>query len=172
MDKDQFWGIVGRALEAEPTDVEERGEIVTDELCDLGVEQVIGYDRMYAEKAIDLYNWDMVMAATLLLGELDSQRFDDVRAWVMSRGRATFKAVRAEPDSLAEFVGEGRNPDGTFEAPTFRRAASVAYDEMEGHAIPEAFPPPAEPLGEPWDDSDEQLRDRLPRLYAAIRGGS
>ena len=170
MDKEQFWGIVSAALDAEPADVNERGEIVIDQLCDMSVDQVIAFDRMYNEKAVALYTWDMVMATYLVLGDLAPDKFDDFRAWIISRGRTAHKLVRGNPDELVTLIGE-QNPDGTYAARQFRDAANVAYRELQGHDLPEpAFPPPAEPLGTPWDDSEEQLKQRLPRLYAATRG--
>ena len=170
MEKQTFWTLIATGLEEQPDDVAERREVVIDVLCDLDAHDILGFDRLFNEKSTAACTWDLFMAAFLMNGDgLDMNEFEAFRAWLISRGEAVYKAALEDPESLADLCGEA-NPDKTCLAPAWPRVAAEAYQEMEGHAMPEGIPPPVEPLGEEWDESDEQLQKRLPKLYAKCRG--
>jgi hypothetical protein len=170
MEKQTFWSILDTALSEQPGDAAERREIVIDQLCELSAHDILGFDRLFNEKSTAACTWDLFMAAHLMNGNrLDIVEFEGFRAWLISRGESVYKAALEDPETLVEFCGKA-NPDGLCVAPAWSQCAAEAYQETEGHAMPEGLPNPIEPLGEEWDETDDALKARLPKLYAKCRG--
>lgn len=168
MDKQLFWKLIAEANAEGKGNDEAACDALTDKLCELSGPDILTFDRIWREEVDDAFVWDLWIAAALLLDGADGNDFNAFRNWLVGRGEQRYKSAVQDPDSLADLAGTF----GNVNLMLMFDAAADAYVETVGHDIPEpTLPPPMEPLGEAWDGSEEMAQQRLPKLYAATRGG-
>jgi hypothetical protein len=114
---------------------------------------------------------------------MSDDSFMDFRAWLISRGRAVYETVLADPDALADavpglIVGEGHSAElyGAVAAELYedRCGESPPNDFERCRALVEASIPAAEralrdsPLATAWWEDDDSLERLYPRLAALV----
>ena len=110
---------------------------------------------------------------------MSDDRFEYFIGWLILRGREGFETVVADPDSLAEIVGEHDRGDLSYEGYPGCDAWIAATGSSGGVAGWEAFVAAGEARHgeyhripqldeELWLDDHEQLRRRLPSLAARL----
>jgi hypothetical protein len=114
------------------------------------------------------FQWDLWGAAYLIGGGCSDDGFADFRNWLISMGRRVFEEAVSSADSLAQVVDAPGVEDVFFEE--FSHVAAEAYEELTGRELPgETGRGPDVPAGEEWSEEGEELRKRLPRLWALKR---
>jgi hypothetical protein len=89
------------------------------------------------------------------------------RRWLVSRGHDVYEAALADPDSLAELETQ----PGIWEFESIYYVARKAFRKKGGdgdvrdYSEPEAGLAGPGPSGEPFDDGEEHLMRRYPRLW-------
>lgn len=124
-------------------------------------------DHWYAasEKARKWPVWD---AACVLLGWVIDDSFEDFRAWMISRGRASFEAVVEDSDNLADLADELLATRWAVVEQLDPIARWVAHETATGEFPPRNradTPEQGRPGGERIDLADEHaVRRHFPRL--------
>jgi hypothetical protein len=167
MDQKMFWTIVDRSREKAGGAPDAHSKTLEAALLELDADDIEAFDRMFRSYLAQAYSWDLWGAAYIIGGGCSDDGFTDFRAWLISKGQAVYEAALRDADSLADVVGE---TDGDAQFEEFTYAASKAWEQKLNKA-PEDFPwedsgQAAEPSGEPWDEDDDALAARFPKLFS------
>jgi hypothetical protein len=165
-DETEFWETIDSTRAAADGDPEDHAELLTERLLQFDPEAVLEFARYFESRYNRAYRWDLWGAATVLLGEADSDAFDYFRCWLIGQGREIFEGALHDPDALADLLDDfDEEVDGDGEDLGY--AADEAYEQLTGAPTPDlGIPPqPAEPEGVPADFSSEALAERYPRLW-------
>lgn len=172
MAEDRFWSIVG-ASTARESDPDAQLEALHAELGKLTPVELEAYESRFAELLRRTYRWDLWGAAYVAQGGASDDGFEYFRCWLISKGRAVFDAVAANPDHLAEIAGTpgaSLGVDGVLEFEAFAYAAREAWARKtgrDGGEMPTAADMiyvGATPAGAHWDEAE--LPARFPKLWA------
>jgi hypothetical protein len=133
----------------------------------------MAFDRMMSRS----YSWDLWGAASVVHGGCSDDGFEYFRRWLISRGRATFEAALADPDSLASVDIEA-GVDGMFEFESIYYVAVEVYETATGNDVRDEQDGDREcsdishgPSGTEFDDSEDALTEQYPQL-SALYGAS
>lgn len=173
MDDNGFWDIIDATLPGE--DVEEQTTLLQERLGPLTVEELLSFDEHYTRASHALFTWELWRAAEAMIGWCSEDVFADFRSWVISRGRARYEAIVAEPDlGLSEVDIETDEDIGSAES--FGAAVGVVYREKVGRDMfddfedrpsadfPEFAPTGVDPGGDP-----ESIDAAYPRITARFK---
>jgi hypothetical protein len=148
-------------------------------LADLADDEVLAFAAEYEKAKVRAYTWELWGAGYVVMQGCSDDGFKEFRNWLISEGRATFEAVLAEPDRLAELATIPVSPEpelgdwpmlpeldlivlgrlGAFDSPD-------PMDDARLVEISRSFPPiPSQPAGTAWEESDAVLSTRYPRLW-------
>ena len=184
MDTGDFWAIIETAR-ASAGDSRPFDEALVDHLATRSEQEILDYQEKFDEAQQALYRWNVWAAAYLIGGGCSDDSFMDFRAGLIAQGRDWYQKAADSPDSLAghpAVVSAARRPwDNPLFYEKVNYAASYAFERVSGddHAFYDALDSREErdhapsDMGEDFDFDDEQeMRRRLPRLYALCRGNS
>lgn len=172
MTEDRFWTIIDRTIvfEAEP---ERQLEALRQILGELTPAEIEAFERAFQGQQARAYSWDLWGAAYVLHGGASDDGFEYFRRWLISKGRAVFERVLADPDSLAMILV----PDivAVCEFEEFAHVAGKVWAEKTGvdpwsdpqgrYPYP-GMPPATEPSGVPFEEDAVHLAKRYPQLWA------
>jgi Protein of unknown function (DUF4240) len=167
MDEAAFWQLTADTRQAAGGDTERQSELLEERLRRLPGEQIAEFQRIRHRLDEQAYSWELWGAAYVIEDGCSDDCFRDFRAYLISLGRAPYEAALRDPDSLAPVVEDAETGD-------WENADSVAGDAYES-AVGEDIPADdsdlsGDPLGEPWDDEDQDaLAQRYPRLAERFR---
>ncbi len=163
MTNQDFWEIVKKARDASPSDAAEGLRAV---LMGRSLDEVVAFDTIFDELFAKAYLWDLWGAAYLIEGGCSDDGFIDFRYGLISLGEEIYTRAIADPDSLADFGKSDARCVIPYEE--YGYVAREVYEARCGEEMPERETThPAEPAGDDWDfESEEQARERLPRLFA------
>jgi hypothetical protein len=169
MEDDSFWQILAQSRASAGGSIEDQTDSLTTALAGLPAQEIAAFDVAFTAHRDELYSWDLWGAAYLMMGGCSDDCFTDFRSWVIAQGEDYFKAVRADPQALAD--GRLEDAGQVGEAELLSYAAMDAYVEATGRDIFMDYPShpgpetATEPTGQEWDEGDEDaLRARYPRL--------
>ena len=126
-------------------------------------EDIVRFQTDFQEQLARSHSWNLWGAAYVINTGCSDDCFEYFRAWLISRGRAAFDAVVANPDSLADLPDF--RPGAEFE--DILHVAAEAYRAKTGNDLPTTIFSKAErpKLVQDWDfDDDEELARRYPKL--------
>lgn len=136
---------------------------------------LLSFRDCWEEADTRAFTWPVWDASCLLLGWVSDDVFGDVRAWIISHGRAVLDRIAADPDNLLELAHDVDATE-TGDAERLNMLVWNVWFELAG-GCDEALPPSRSPGGGPTGDridlNDMQaVRDRFPRLaeFAGITG--
>ena len=126
MTSEQFWQII-EATQAPKQ--EEQLELFKGQLQRFSAQELIEFERIFVEHSFAAYSWDLWLVAWLCQGGMCSDDgFMDFRAWLISRGRATYETALADADSLVDEMRQTEHPE--FEL--FGYVPSQTYRALTG----------------------------------------
>jgi hypothetical protein len=166
----RFWEIIEGARDEAASAVDAVRRLER-RLCELTLEELIGFHRWLSAYNHALFRDDLRAASAVLLGKNDVDTFAGFRGWLIVQGQAAVHAAVHELDSLLEHA---RHPPAACQRLLFveslaanAHATYLGYlPEAECEAIPDRatwspdWTAPAAAIGE--------LRARLPRLSAGL----
>lgn len=170
MPEDRFWEIIEHRL-GPGVDPDARMETLRASLRDLSLKEVIAFEVTFRRLLNEAYSWDLWGAAYVIHGGSSDDGFEYFRRWLVSRGRDAYRAAMADPDSLADLALEPTGPFGVWEFEEYYYVALEVFEEKGGegdvrdHSEPEAGLGTAGPSGEPFEDDEDHLSRRYPRLW-------
>jgi hypothetical protein len=142
-------------------------------------EEILQYQDRFDEMYLAVYRWDLWAAAYLIGGGCSDDSFMDFRAGLIAQGRDWYRRAAALPDSLADHPAVAAAAGRPWDNPLFYEeaayAASYAFERVtgDGQAFWAAVGPRSSgsaDMGEDFDfDDDQEMRTRLPRLFALCR---
>jgi hypothetical protein len=110
----------------------------------------------------EAYTWDLWGAAYIVDGGCSDDSFMDFRSWLIAQGRDFYYSMRSNPDSLAAVDAERIAVD--WEGIAY--VATAAFEAVAGEEMPSVHLENHEVLGEEWDEDGDDLKNRLPLLWA------
>lgn len=169
MPADKFWHIIERAAQSDH-DPDAHEEALRAALRELSLEEIISFEVAFRRYLNNAYTWDLWGAASAVHGGCSDDSFEYFRRWLVSKGRDVYEGALVDPDSLAQLdVRPG--PDGVWEFETIYYVALQIFQEKDGegdvrdYSEREAgFGGPG-PSGEPFEDNEEHLARRYPKLW-------
>lgn len=169
MPADQFWEIIERTAPS-GREASAQAQALQTILRELSPEQIISFEIAFRRYLNAAYTWDLWGAAFVVQGGCSDDGFEYFRRWLVSRGRDTYEAALADPDSLAEFEG-WPGPFGVWDFEEIYYVAKRVFEENGGkgdvrdYSESEAGLGGPEPSGEPFDEDEEHLAQRYPKLW-------
>ena len=170
MSDEKFWNIVNHNA-ASDNDPDARLDALRVALRELSLEDIIAFEAAFRAFLNKAYTWDLWGAGYVIHGGCSDDGFEYFRRWLVSRGRAAYEAALADPDSLADLALEPMGPEEYWEFEEFYYIATEIFAEKGGegdvgdHSEPEAGLGGPEPSGEPFDEDEEHLAKRYPKLW-------
>jgi hypothetical protein len=174
MDRDQFWSMIETARQASGGDVEQQEAVLKAELRRLPLAEVIGFHRVLEHLQAESFSVELWGAAEAIVDKVSEDHFYGFRGWLVAQGQGAYQAAVADPDSLAGLpglrAGEGMLAWG--EAMWF--VAAEVHQERTGGQLPPEASWRTELIGSwwPYDQHQEELRRRYPRLWARFRAAT
>ncbi|HET6249660.1 MAG TPA: DUF4240 domain-containing protein [Tepidisphaeraceae bacterium] len=165
MDDSTFWNIIETAARAAGGDADATTDGVRVRLTHLQPGEIESFQTILGKMLNLAYSYPLWGAAYLINGGCSDDGFEYFRCWLITRGRETFEAALAEPDSLAGVVTPDEE-DSEHECESLLYVARRAYETVAGVKMAAGGRGQArKPSGSAWDfdDQDERAR-RLPRL--------
>lgn len=170
MDIDQFWQLIEESRKAiDPTrkdgNLERQCREIAALLSSLPLHEIVSFRDHFQDRMIAAYDYSLWAAAYLIGQGCSDDGFMDFRSWLISMGRDAYEQALEDPDSLADVV---RRPG--IESIFFEEFPSVpdqVYEQRAGQEMPD-YPGeyPDSPTGQRRGESDTELRQRFPRLWA------
>ena len=167
LSKNEFWSLIDHSalLEADP---EAQLADLRASLDRLSAEQIADFERIFDETMRQSYSWDLWGAAYLANGGASDDGFEYFRCWLISKGRAVFESVRADPDTLAEVLAPGAGGDLEFE--DFAYVARNAWSAKTGRdwndmPVIANMAYDNKPSGTAFSEKPADLAKRYPKLW-------
>lgn len=170
MPDDRFWQIIEHKLGPDIDPAARLGTLYT-LLRDLSLKEIIAFEVTFRRLLNEAYSWDLWGAAYVIHGGSSDDGFEYFRRWLVSRGRDAYEAALADPDSLADLPLEPTGPFGVWEFEAYYYVAVEVFEEKGGegdvrdHSETEAGLGMDGPSGVPFEDDEDHLRERYPRLW-------
>jgi hypothetical protein len=169
MPADKFWQIIARAAKADH-DPDAHMEALRTELRELSLYEIIAFEVAFRRYLNEAYTWDLWGAAYVIHGGCSDDGFEYFRRWLVTRGRDVYERALADPDGLAqEDVRPGH--DDVWEFELIYYVAREIFDEkggegdVRGYSEVEAGGGGPGPSGEPFEEDEQHLARRYPKLY-------
>ena len=168
MNEDQFWNLIANAKSASDGDTESHLEAIKGALVELTAEEIVGFEKVFGELKDKAFHWDLWAAAYIIGGGCSDDAFMDFRNWLILSGQSVYERALLDAESLAE-LDLGPDADMDVFVEEFAYLASEVYEEKTGIQMP--YPDrdfPADPIGEPWEEDGDDLKQRFPRLWSKL----
>ncbi|GLY91336.1 DUF4240 domain-containing protein [Actinoallomurus iriomotensis] len=168
MTEDDFWALVERCRTGSRGDLGELVRLLERRVSALPPREILGFSDHWYAASDSALKWPVWDAACVLMGWVIDDSFGDFRAWLISRGRASFEAVVENPDNLADLADELLVTQWAVAEQLDPIVRWVAYEAATGEFPPEHpvdAPGQGRPRGERIDLADERaVREHFPRL--------
>jgi Protein of unknown function (DUF4240) len=175
VDVEGFWRLIDSS---EGDGLDGRYRSLVERLAEMPTDEIHEFNLRWHEAQRSAYSWDLWGAAYLINGGASDDGFEYFRDWLVLQGSAVFQRAIADPDTLAEVIGDDKEYEfecypaiDAWEKTTGRDVHAFYAAEAEARARLNLPEPPSstggDPAGQLWDFDDErEARRRLPRLAA------
>ena len=160
MDAKEFWSLIDTSRRGCEDDPDEQAWALEDALRERSPEDLVAFERIYAEQHRRAMRWEVWGAGYVINGGMGDDAFESFCHWLISRGSTVFERALADPDSLADVP---QAVEDEICAERFGAAVYRAYRDAHGEELPRS-PQPGDFTGDDWEEDD--LPDRFPRLWA------
>jgi hypothetical protein len=169
MPAEKFWRIIKCTVESNDDPGAQVNALRT-ALRELTLEEIVSFEMAFRRFLNKAYTWDLWGAAYVIHGGCSDDGFEYFRRWLVSRGHDVYEAALADADSLAELETQP-GPHGVWEFESIYYVARNVFKEKGGegdvrdYSEREAGLGGPGPSGEPFDDDEEHLMRRYPKLW-------
>ena len=122
------------------------------------VDTVRAFARMFDQKLVELYRWDIWGAGYVIAGGMGDDSFHYFCSWILGKGQECYQAALSDPDSLGKFVDD---PEECDNEGLEYAAVAILGDNAEQEATTGSAD--REPTGTPWEEDD--LESLFPTLW-------
>jgi hypothetical protein len=169
---DKFWELLDNAVKVSNDDDNLKEQILTKELAELSLEEIIDFEFAFRKCVIDADDFKVMAAMKIIEGSVTDDSYLYFRCWLIGQGKTIYQETLKNPDYLAYIV----KTDKIHEFEGLMYVATKAYEEKTGRKEDESFPrdlaykagldydfgaPPTK--GTDWTEDD--LPTLLPALY-------
>ncbi|MFI0408314.1 DUF4240 domain-containing protein [Actinomadura sp. 3N508] len=167
MTEDEFWGLVEGARRDGGGSLARQVQLLREFFRANSVDVLLAYRDRYADVNERVFTWPIWDAAGVLLGFVSDDFFSDVRAWIISHGRAVVDRIAADPDCLAD-LAEDAEEARRGDAEEFGMLVWEMWEELTGDCgggLPPTGKPGIDPTGDRIDLTDPAaVWSHFPRL--------
>ena len=166
MPADKFWEIIAQTVRFKDN-AGKQADALERLLGALSDEEIAGFDAQFTLQKRRAFRWDLWGADYVIHGGASDDAFDYFRCWLIAQGKEVFEKVLADPDSLGDLVASGRTEPLENEA--FGHVAAQLWKHQTGYKfgrMPSDQSSEDAPDGEPFEEDDDALAKRYPRLWA------
>jgi hypothetical protein len=132
MDEQRFWALIDATRKELTPELSNQPEILRAKLEALPAEEILAFDRIFAQLLIDAYRWDLWAAAYIIEGGCGDDGFMDFRAGLIGLGEQVYRDAIRDPSTLVRQPTRGID----FSQEPMLYAASQAYETVTGKEIP------------------------------------
>jgi hypothetical protein len=162
MSDDQFWKLINLTYEKSKGDFETQQQILHQELRKLRPVEVIHFDNKFRKLRGDAYTWDLWGAISIVHSGCGDDSFMDFRDWVIAQGKDFYYRTLSNPESLVDVDSERIDVD--WEGMGY--IPNTVFKEITGVKMPSVQVENNEIKGEEWNESNDDLKNRFPLLWA------
>jgi Protein of unknown function (DUF4240) len=169
MPDERFWGLIALTT-MHGKDPGRQVVALRVVLAALPLHDIEAFQAAFDKAMARSYRWDLWGAAFVVNGGASDDGFEYFRCWLISRGKAAFEQVLADPDSLGDFVDPGTKAVRELEA--FAYVAGEVWSARSGRPVTELAEAaddaahPTQPTGKPFTEDAAHLSARYPKLWS------
>lgn len=160
METDKFWRIIETSKSKSLGDYEKQQSELKKELTKLTANEVLEFDNKFRTLKGEIYNWDFWAAAYIINGGCSDDCFSDFRGWLIGQGQSIYENAIQNIETLTE-LKETNN--GDWEGLSY--IATDVYEKKTGNDMPQGIQENFEITGEEWEEDENDLKNRFPKLY-------
>lgn len=172
MDENKYWALIDDSIAASAGEQYVQMDSLVRALEKLEPSEIVGF-RLRTDKLLfDTYNSETWCAGYIMNGGCSDDGFEYFRLWVISQGRQVYENAKADPDSLADVVGQEVEEYYDFEGLWY--VANDAFKNKTGKDLYDYIDNAGFKFGEgdhidfefTWQEEDPESRRKIcPRLF-------
>jgi hypothetical protein len=163
LDEDVFWKIIETTKRKSKGDYEQQQEELAHELGQLTPDDLILFGNRFRYFRGQANTWELWGAIYIIHGGCGDDSFNDFREWVIGQGKDFYYKTIQNPETLVE-VEVGNIEDVEWEGLGY--VPSTVFEELTGQEMPFPFQENYSTTGTAWKEGSDDLKHRLPKLYA------
>ncbi|WP_405567166.1 DUF4240 domain-containing protein [Polaribacter sp. Asnod6-C07] len=161
MESEKFWKIIEITKSESSGDYEKQQSLLERELLKLTAKEVLEFDNKFRTLRGEIYTWDFWAAAYIINGGCSDDCFSDFRGWLIGQGKSVFESAVQNIETLSQLK---ETNDGDWEGLSY--IATDIYEKKTGSDMPNGIQENFEITGEEWEEDENELKNRFPKLYA------
>ena len=161
MESEKFWKIIEVAKSESLGDYERQQSLLERELMKLTAKEVLEFDNRFRTLRGEIYTWDFWAAAYIINGGCSDDCFSDFRGWLIGQGKSIFENAVQNIETLSELQ---QTNNGDWEGLSY--IPTEIYTKKTGSNMPNGIQENFEISGEKWEEDENELKNRFPKLYA------
>ena len=161
MESKKFWKIIENTKSESSGDYEKQQSLLERELLKLTAKEVLEFDNKFRTLRGKIYTWDFWAAAYIINGGCSDDCFSDFRGWLIGQGKSIFESAVQNIETLSELK---ETNDGNWEGLSY--ISTDIYKKKTGNDMPNEIQENFEIIGEEWEEDENELKNRFPKLYA------
>jgi hypothetical protein len=161
MESKKFWKIIENTKSESSGDYEKQQSLLERELLKLTAKEVLEFDNKFRTLRGKIYTWDFWAAAYIINGGCSDDCFSDFRGWLIGQGKSIFESAVQNIETLSELK---ETNDGDWEGLSY--ISTDIYKKKTGNDMPNEIQENFEIIGEEWEEDENELKNRFPKLYA------
>jgi hypothetical protein len=163
--EEQFWALIEQTRHRADGVLSRQVDLLRQHLLMCPRDELLGFHDCWEAADARAFTWPLWDASCLLLGYVSDDFFADVRAWIISHGRAALDNVVADPDRLVDLANDVDGAGADNAEGLTMLVWHVWQEKCGDEDLPESPSTRHDPAGERIDLTDEQaVRARFPRL--------
>ena len=166
MNEGEFWKLIESSRRVHVGNASHQLDWLQVELEKRPSQEILDFDRLFREQMAVAYTWDLWAAAYIINGGCSDDGFDYFRAWLIAQGFEVFHNALKDPETLIDVA----ETDASLEELMY--VAAKAYEARTNTKFPRTSHPAPEISGDPFDEDQEALRAKYPKLFAKFFGSS
>lgn len=164
METEIFWKIIEITKSKSLGDYNRQKLELEKELIKLPSKEVLEFDNKFKTLRGEIYNWDFWAAAYIINGECSDDCFSDFRGWLIGQGKTIFESAVNNIETLSNL---NETNEGDWEGLNY--IPSVVYQNKTGNEITNGIQENFEITGEPWNEDENDLKNKFPKLWTKYR---
>lgn len=161
MESEKFWRIIEITKSESSGDYEKQQSLLERELLKLTAKEVLEFDNKFRTLKGEIYTWDFWAAAYIINRGCSDDCFSDFRGWLIGQGKLVFESAVQNIETLSELK---ETNDGDWEGLSY--IPTDVYEKKTGNDMPQGIQENFEITGEEWEEDENELKNRFPKLYA------
>lgn len=161
MESEKFWKIIEITKSESSGDYEKQQSLLERELLKITANEVLEFDNKFRTLRGEIYTWDFWAAAYIINGGCSDDCFSDFRGWLIGQGKSIFESAVQNIETLSELK---ETNDGDWEGLSY--IPTDIYEKKTGNDMPNGIQENFEITGEEWDEDENELKNRFPKIYA------